>query len=118
MVSNDRATKLTCRLQIPVSSIGRLGAIQQVSSITSASQFGVGSVHTGGEQLAKSRSVRYSLLQDDKGIFENDHSAGESSGTYSIAPSPYPCVDVMIAANCEGLNTADPQIAAGSTFTH
>jgi hypothetical protein len=118
MVSNYRATKLTCRLQILVSRIGRLGAIQQVSWITSASQFGVGSVHTGGEQLAKSRSARYSLPEDDKGMFENDRSAGESSGTYSIAPSPYPCVDVMVAVNCEGLNTADPQIVAGSTFTH
>jgi hypothetical protein len=118
MVSNDRATKLTCRLQISVSSIDRLGAIQQVSSITSAWQFGVRSVRTGGEQLARSRNVRYSLFKDDKGMLENDRSAGESSGTYSIASNPYSRVDVIILANCEGLNTADPQISAGSTFTH
>lgn len=51
-------------------------------------------------------------------MLENDRSAGESSGTYSIASNPYSSVDVIILANCEGLNTADPQISAGSTFTH
>jgi hypothetical protein len=35
-----------------------------------------------------------------------------------VVPSPYPCADVMIAANCEGLNTTDPQIAAGLRFNH
>jgi hypothetical protein len=51
-------------------------------------------------------------------MLEKDLSAGKGRGTYRIVPSPYLCADVMIAANCEGLNTADPQIAAGSTFTH
>jgi hypothetical protein len=66
----------------------------------------------------ESRGVRYSLLQDDKRMLEKYLSAGERPGTYIIVPSPYPCADVMIAANCEGVNTADPQIAAGSTFSH
>jgi hypothetical protein len=38
--------------------------------------------------------------------------------TYIFAPSPYPCVDLMTVANCEDLNTVDPQILAGSTSTH
>ena len=92
-----------------MSSIDELGAIQQVSSITITRKFGGGSVHTGGEQLAKSRSARYSLLQDDKVMLENDRSVGDSPGTYSIASNPYSRVDVTILANCEGLNTADHQ---------
>jgi hypothetical protein len=51
-------------------------------------------------------------------MLENDFSAGESSGTYSIASNPYSRVYVITLANCQGLNTTDPQISAGSTFTH
>lgn len=45
-------------------------------------------------------------------------SAGKRSGIYSIAASHSACVDATIAVNCEGTNTDDPSIAAGSTFHH
>jgi hypothetical protein len=51
-----------------------------------------------------------------EGIFENNLPAGESPGTYSILLSPDLCADVMIAANCEGLNIAGPQIAVDLSF--
>lgn len=51
-----------------------------------------------------------------EGIFENNCSAGEILGTYSVVLSPDLCADVIIAANCEGLNTAGPQIAVDLTF--
>jgi hypothetical protein len=49
---------------------------------------------------------------------KNDRSASESLGTYSIASNPYSRADVTILANCEGFNTADPQISASSTVPH
>lgn len=51
-------------------------------------------------------------------MLANDCSAGKRSGIYNIAASHSACVDATIAVNCEGTNTDDPSIAAGSTFHH
>jgi hypothetical protein len=51
-------------------------------------------------------------------MLENDCSAGEGSGIYSITASHPACIDAMIIVNCEGTNTDHPLTLTGSTIHH